>query len=72
MWWEAVLWRLWNGPTAWIVLTAQVCGLRKQVAFKVWHRGGRYELVPLLGAGMPPLGAFDSLDPVTNRDGRVS
>ncbi len=58
MWWQDLLWGLWNGLTAWIVLVVH--------AFGVWHAfplyngartGNWYDFGFLLGAGSPLLGA---------------
>ena len=57
MWWHDLLWEIWNGLMAWIVLIAHVVG--------AWHahpvdnaaRGGNwYDVGFLLGAGSPLLG----------------
>jgi hypothetical protein len=64
MWWADLLWGLWNGLTAWIVLIVHVFGGWEQFPFYNSARGGGwYDLGFLLGAGSPFLGA-------SNRGGR--
>lgn len=58
MWWADLLWGLWNGLTAWIVLIVHVFGGWEQFPFyNAARSGGWYDLGFLLGAGSPFLGA---------------
>lgn len=57
MWWQELLWGVWNGITAWVVLVAHVFGAWDR--FPVYdpdRAGNRYDLGFLLGAGSPVLG----------------
>jgi hypothetical protein len=57
MWWQDLLWGIWNGITAWIVLIAHVFGARKgQPVYDSQRQGNWYALGFLLGAGSPFLG----------------
>jgi hypothetical protein len=57
MWWQDLLWGLWNGLTAWIVLTVHVFGgLDGYSLYKVVRSGNWYDFGFLLGAGSPFLG----------------
>ena len=59
MWWQDLLWGMWNGLTAWFVFLAHVIGAWD--GFPVYNaaRGGNwYDFGFLLGAGSPLLGAF--------------
>jgi len=57
MWWHDVLWGLWNGITAWIVLIAHVLGAWEQQAIYDTNRSGNwYDFGFLLGTGSPLLG----------------
>ncbi len=58
MWWADLLWGLWNGLTAWIVLIVHAFGGWDQFPFYNAERGTNwYDLGFLLGAGSPLLGA---------------
>lgn len=57
MWWHDLLWGLWNGLTAWIVLIAHVIDRWETQPFYDMARSGNwYDLGFLLGAGSPFLG----------------
>jgi hypothetical protein len=59
MWWHDLLWGLWNGLTAWIILIAHVFGAWERFPFyDVARSGNWYDFGFLLGAGSPLLGAF--------------
>lgn len=59
MWWNDLLWGIWNGLTAWIVLIAHVFGwLEGQPVYDVLRPGNWYDFGFLLGAGSPFLGMF--------------
>lgn len=57
MWWSELLWGLWNGVTAWIVLIVHVFGGWSQFPFYNVSRGDNwYNFGFLIGAGSPFLG----------------
>jgi hypothetical protein len=57
MWWHDLLWGLWNGVTAWIVLIVHVFGgLEDQPVYDSLRTGNWYDLGFLLGTGSPLLG----------------
>lgn len=57
MWWHDLLWGLWNGLTAWIVLIVHVFGgLENHSIYDVARQGGWYDFGFLIGAGSPFLG----------------
>jgi hypothetical protein len=59
MWWADLLWGLWNGITAWIILAAHVFGFWEQWPFYNEARSGNwYDFGFLLGAGSPLLGSM--------------
>jgi hypothetical protein len=59
MWWQDLLWGVWNGLTAWVVLIAHVFGVWDQFPFyDVVRSGNWYNFGFLLGAGSPFLGIF--------------
>jgi hypothetical protein len=59
VWWLDLLWGLWNGFTAWIVLIVHVFGAGDEFPFyNVARSGNWYDLGFLLGAGSPFLGFF--------------
>jgi hypothetical protein len=52
MWWQDLLWGLWNGCTACIVLLAHILGFWDQFPFYNEARSGNwYDLGFLIGAG---------------------
>ena len=58
MWWQDVLWGLWNGLTAWVILIAHAFGAWDRFPFYNTLRSGNwYDLGFLIGAGSPLLGA---------------
>lgn len=58
MWWQDVLWGLWNGLSAWVVLIAHAFGAWERFPFyNVARSGNGYDLGFLIGAGSPLLGA---------------
>jgi hypothetical protein len=61
MWWQDLLWGIWNGLTAWIVLIAHALGQWQGFPFYDTSRGGNwYDLGFLIGAGSPLFGIFGS------------
>lgn len=59
MWWQDLIWGVWNGLTAWIVLVAHAIGYLEQYPFfNVARDGNWYHFGFLLGAGSPLLGLF--------------
>jgi hypothetical protein len=59
MWWEDLLWGVWNGLTAWFVLVAHVFGWwEDKLIFDPIRsaNGNWYDFGFLLGAGSPFLG----------------
>jgi hypothetical protein len=61
MWWQDLLWGLWNGLSAWIVLIVHVFGGWPAYPFyNIARSGNWYDVGFLLGAGSPLLGAFGS------------
>ena len=59
VWWAELLWGLWNGLTAWIVLIVHVFGGWEDFPFYNEARSGNwYDFGFLLGAGSPLLGAL--------------
>ncbi|MCO5216470.1 MAG: hypothetical protein M9953_04560 [Thermomicrobiales bacterium] len=59
MWWQDVLWGLFNGFTGWIVVIGHIFGFfEDQPLYDVVRRGTWYDIGFLLGAGSPFLGFF--------------
>ena len=59
MWWQDLLWGLWNGLSAWIVLIVHAFGGWERFPFYNGERSGSwYDLGFLIGAGSPLLGMF--------------
>ncbi|MGB3330732.1 MAG: hypothetical protein WBA46_17350 [Thermomicrobiales bacterium] len=59
MWWQDLLWGVWNGLTAWVVLIVHIFGAWDQYPFyDVTKMGNWYNLGFLLGAGSPLLGTL--------------
>lgn len=59
MWWADLLWGLWNGVTAWIVLVVHAFGgWEHRALYDVARAGNWYDLGFLIGAGSPVLGLF--------------
>ncbi len=59
MWWEDLLWGLWNGITAWPVLVFHLFGgWESQPVYDVLRQGNWYDFGFLLGAGSPFLGTL--------------
>jgi hypothetical protein len=57
VWWQDLLWGLWNGLTAWIILILHIFSQAEGYPFYDTLRGGNwYDLGFLLGAGSPLLG----------------
>lgn len=57
MWWQDLLWGLWNGVTAWVVLVVHVFGGWERFPVYDPERAGTwYDLGFLVGAGSPVLG----------------
>ena len=57
MWWHDLLWGLWNGLTAWIVLGFHVFGgLEDQPVYDPFRAGNWYDFGFLPGTGSPLLG----------------
>jgi hypothetical protein len=52
MWWQDLLWGLWNGCTAWIVLLTHIVGFWDQFPLYNEARSGNwYDFGFLVGAG---------------------
>ena len=59
VWWQDLLWGIWNGLTAWVVLLVHVFGGWKEYPFyDLARRGNWYDFGFLVGAGSPILGAL--------------
>ncbi len=59
MWWQDLLWGLWNGLTAWIVLIVHVFNAWQQYPFYDTERSGNwYDLGFVIGAASPLLWPF--------------
>ena len=59
MWLADLLWGIWNGLTAWIVLLVHAFGGWEQFPFYDTARSGNwYDLGFLIGAGSPILGTL--------------
>jgi hypothetical protein len=59
MWWQDLLWGLWNGLTAWIVLIVHVFGgWENHALYNAARSGNWYDFGFLLGAGSPFLGVL--------------
>jgi hypothetical protein len=59
MWWEDLLWGLFNGFTAWIVWFAHLFKWwESQPVYDPLRAGGWYDFGFLFGAGSPFLGLF--------------
>lgn len=59
MWWQDLLWGLWNGITAWIVLIVHVFGgWDSHAVYNAARSGNWYDFGFLAGAGSPFLGLF--------------
>jgi hypothetical protein len=70
MWWQDLLWGLWNGISAWAVLIVHAFGGWPQYPFfNIARNGNWYDLGFLFGAGSPFLGIFRRRG---SRDGRRS
>ena len=60
MWWQNLLWGVWNGLTAWVILIAHVFGGWEHYPLYDLARGGNwYDFGFLIGAGSPLLGMAD-------------
>jgi hypothetical protein len=59
VWWQDLLWGLWNGLTAWVVLVVHVLGGWSGFPlYNIARNSNWYAFGFLLGAGSPFLGAF--------------
>lgn len=59
MWWQDLLWGIWNGWTAWIVLIVHAFGgWREYPLYNLARDGNWYAFGFLLGASSPLLGIF--------------
>lgn len=68
MWWQLLLWGIWNGLTAWIILIAHVFGRWSNFPFYDLGRSGNwYDLGFALGAGSPLFGVFNGRRARSNR-----
>lgn len=71
MWWQDLLWGVWNGLTAWIILIVHVLGAGKSYPFYNVARGGNwYDLGFIFGTGSPFLGIFGARGRLTRRGRR--
>lgn len=69
MWWHDLLWGIWNGLTAWIVLIVHIFG--SWDGTKIYddaRRGNWYDFGFLIGAGSPFLGMFGSRNTSASRN----
>lgn len=63
MWWHDLLWGVWNGLTAWVVLIAHIFGAWDRFPFyDVTRMGNWYNLGFLIGGGSPFLGTLRKKD----------
>jgi hypothetical protein len=63
MWWQDLLWGLWHGLAAWIVLDAHIFGGWEDFPFYDCARSGNWYVFGfLIGAGSPLLGALGGRD----------
>ena len=61
MWWHDLLWGLWNGLTAWVVLIVHIFGgWDRFPLFDASRDSNWYGFGFLAGAGSPFLGMFSS------------
>lgn len=59
MWWQDLLWGLWNGITAWIILIVHVFGgWDSHDVYNAARSGNWYDFGFLAGAGSPFFGLF--------------
>ena len=64
MWWQDLLWGLWNGITGWVLLIAHVFGGWEHFPLYDAARGGNwYDFGFLVGAGSPLLGMLGQRSP---------
>ena len=60
MWWQDLLWGLWNGITAWVILIAHVFGgWEHYPLYDIARSGNWYDFGFVLGAGSPLLGMLN-------------
>ena len=70
MWGQDLLWGLWNGITAWIVLVVHVFGgWERYAVYDTARSGNWYDVGFLVGAGSPLLGAFGGKSRTPSRKG---
>ncbi len=68
MWWQDVLWGIWNGLTGWVIVIAHAFGVLGQYPFfnaarpSNWYNAGF-----LIGAGSPFLGTFGARRRIRSR-----
>ena len=68
MWWQDLLWGLWNGLTAWIVFLVHLFGGWQEFPlYNVARSGNWYDFGFLLGAGSPFLGVLSGNRGASNR-----
>lgn len=61
MWWQDLLWGVWNGITGWVVVIAHVFGwLEGQPLYDDLRRGTWYDLGFIFGAASPIFWPFAS------------
>ena len=61
MWWQDLLWGLWNGLTAWFVLIAHIFNAwEKYPIYDIDRAGNWYDFGFLAGAGSPFFGMFNA------------
>ena len=59
MWWQDILWGIWNGMSGWVIVIAHAFGALGQYPFyNVARPSNWYNAGFLIGAGSPFLGAF--------------
>jgi hypothetical protein len=53
LWWQDILWGLWNGATAWALVIARAFDGWKEFTLYDSTRSGWYDLSFLIGANLP-------------------
>ena len=60
MWWQDLLWGVWNGVTGWIILIAHIFGQWHEFpVYNLTRAGNWYNAGFLAGAGSPLFGIFN-------------
>ena len=73
MWWQDLLWGLWNGLTAWFVLIAHIFNAwEKYPIYDIDRAGNWYDFGFLAGAGSPFFGMFNARNRGSNQRSRTT